>query len=117
MFFKKYVFTAMVMVLSSNVFAYEYLTSLGGPGVTINRYFVHNGGGISLLLNENVPITSQCDKKSHVYIKKEIPGYEAMVAAALAAFAAGKEIGLHGDGCDTIPFWGGSNTVPIVSDL
>ena len=106
-----------LLLFSNYSSAYEYLTSIGGPGVTINRYFVHNGGGLSLLLNENIPRPSNCTVTNHVYIKPETPGFKIMASAALAAFAAGKKIGLHGDGCELLPFWGGTQTRPIVTDL
>ena len=116
---QKYKIGLAIALLSLSGFssAYEYLTDLNGPGVTIKQYFVHNGGGLSLILNENITKPSSCNVTSHVYIKPDTVGYNVMVSAALAAFAAGKPIGLHGDGCETVPFWGGSNTRPIVTDL
>ncbi|KZY41288.1 hypothetical protein A3757_17995 [Oleiphilus sp. HI0117] len=113
----KKILAVCLLCISSDLFAYEYLTDLSGPGVTIKRYFVHKNGGLSLILNENVPKNSECNVKNHVYIKPDINGQSLMTSAALAAFASGKAIGLHGDGCETIPFWGGSSTRPIVTDL
>ena len=117
MFYKSNLALFFFLLLSSYSSAYEYLTSFSGPGVTINRYFVHTGGGLSLLLNENIPLSSNCNVTNHVYIKPETPGFDVMASAALAAFAVGREIGLHGDGCELIPFWGGTQTRPIVTDL
>ena len=107
-----------LLALSSTTFAYGYLTGIAGGGVTIDRYFVHNGGGVSLILNEDLPFNPDgCGKANHVFIKGDKPGHELMVSAALAAFASGKKIGLHGYGCEIIPFWGGSVTRPTVSEL
>jgi len=107
------------MLFSSNYsYAYGYLTKLIGPGVSINKYFVHNGGGVSLILNENFPLNpDDCGDTKHVFIKGDRAGHKAMISAALAAFASGKKIGLHSYGCEIIPFWGGTVTRPIVSEL
>ena len=107
----------ILVFVSANVSSYEYLTGFGGPGVIIDKYFVHNNGGLSLILNSNIPRSSNCDVKNHVYIKPGTGGFDLMASSALAAFASGKEVGLHGDGCETIPFWGGTSTRPVVTDL
>jgi hypothetical protein len=114
----KTLFALLTLSISSYASAYGYLTDLGGPGVTIKRYFVHNEGGVSLILNENLPHNPDgCRLTNHVYIKGDKQGHKAMVSAALAAFASGKQIGLHGYGCEIIPFWGGTVTRPTVSEL
>jgi len=105
------------ILLSSKTIAYEYLTDLNGPGVAIKQYFVHKNGGLSLILTSNITKQTSCHSKNHVYIKPETPGFQIMASAAMAAFASGKSIGMHGDGCETIPFWGGTQTRPIVTDL
>lgn len=118
---KKILFIALSALITSTPiqsFAYGYLTYLSGPGVTIKTYFVHNEGGVSLILNEAIPLNpDNCGITNHVYLKPSQAGHHAMVSAALAAFAAGKRIGLHGHNCEIIPFWGGSQTVPTVSEL
>jgi hypothetical protein len=111
-------FLFLLLTISNYSLAYGYLTKLSESGVTIKKYFVHNEGGVSLLLNEKVPYNPDgCAVTNHVYIKGDKEGHKAMISAALAAFAAGKQIGLHSYGCEIIPFWGGTSTRPTVSEL
>ncbi|XOV78402.1 MAG: hypothetical protein ACFHVJ_15830 [Aestuariibacter sp.] len=106
------------LTLSGHAIGYGYLTSLGGEGVTIKSYFVHNQGSVSLLLEQDLPLNpDNCSVKNHVYIKNDRPGHKTMIAAAMAAFSAGKKVGFHGYGCEIIPFWGGTLTRPTVSEL
>ena len=114
----KLLIACLLTLCSSHLFAYGYLTDLNGPGVRIERYFVHHAGGVSLLLKDALPHNPDgCGSTKHVFIKGDKPGHQVMVSAALAAFAAGKKIGLHGYGCEIVPFWGGTSTRPTVSEL
>lgn len=110
-------FLTLITGLSNSAHAYGYLTNLNGPGVTIETYFLHKNGGLSPILAENHLNSDECMSSNHVYLKANHPNYKNIVAAALAAFASGKEIGIHGDGCEVIPFWGGTTTRATISDL
>jgi len=104
-------------LLGSASHASGYLTGLNGPGVTISKYFVHRGGGVSIFLNDDLLNPDGCTFPRHVYIKGDSEGHKLMVSTALTAFISGKAIGLHGFGCEIIPFWGGTITVPTISEL
>lgn len=95
----------------------KYITPLNGPGVEITRYFVHKNGSISLYISGEVVNLDECTSTYRVYISHDLPGKEAMLSAALAAFASGKKIGVHGSGCSTTAFWGGTVDVPLVDNL
>ena len=117
---KKFVVISALFITSGVVLSYGYLTNLydKNGGVTIKQYFVHHNGGVSLILNENLPHNpDNCNVTNHVFIKGDKPGHKLMVSAALAAFSSGKKIGLHSFGCEILPFWGGSQTRPTVSEL
>jgi hypothetical protein len=97
-----------------------YLNSMGA-GVTPTGYMMNNLGG-----NNNYGLTiflsgilnpDSCNATDKVHIRSTAVGYKEMVAAVMAAKASGNKIGFYSSGCQTIPFWGGSTTYPIVTDL
>lgn len=92
-----------------------YLTPLG-TGVAIEKYHVHGGGGITLWVS-GINNPDGCGDTHLVHVPPTLAGYKTMVAAAMEAHALNKKIGLHASSCATIPFWGGSVTYPIVTDV
>lgn len=114
---KRVLIFVLFVVFSVNVNASGYLTSLGGPGVKITSYFTHSGGGVTLKISGSVSNPDGCEATDRVHLKGDLAGHNNMVAAALAAFASGKSVGLWSTGCETIPFWGGTSRVPIVANL
>ncbi len=112
----------MALILASiNANAGGYLTSTVDSltGVTIDNYFVHSGGEVTLFISGGAtnPDTATCDSIGKVHLKGDLPGHNNMVAAALAAFASGKKIGMYASKCTTITFWGGTVRYPIISNL
>jgi len=100
-----------------------YLTAFG-TGVPVTDYMVNNNvgyGGTSIGLTIFNPATVSnpdgCGSTSYLHIKSSAPGYKEMVAAVMSAAAAGKKIGFHSTGCELLPFFGGTTTYPIISDL
>jgi hypothetical protein len=92
-----------------------YLTELG-QGVSVNRYLIHSGGGMTIWVS-GISNPDGCGGSDRVHLKGDLPGHDKMVAAVLAASTSGKKVGFWSSGCEVIPFWGGSQTIPIVSDL
>ncbi len=95
----------------------KYITPLNGPGVDVSRVFVHKSGAISLYISGSTQNLDQCTGTNRVYIPEAVQGKEAMLSVALMAYATGKKIGMHGSGCSTTAFWGGTTDVPIVDNL
>ncbi len=95
----------------------KYITSLSGPGVDVTRVFIHHNGAVSIYISGELQNLDQCTGTFRVYIPTEVPGKDAMLSVALMAHAAGKKIGMHGSGCSTTQFWGGTVDVPIVDNL
>jgi len=97
----------------------KYFTPLGGPSVKITRFFTHSGGGVTLYISGSVQNLDGCPVTDRVHLKGDLKGHQNMVSAALMAYASGKEIGLHAQGCELIPFWGtsGGGAVPIINNL
>jgi hypothetical protein len=101
-----------------------YLTPFG-TGVAVTDYMVNNnvgyGGsaiGITILLSPNaVNNPDSCGSTALLHIKSSAHGYKEMVAAVMAAVASGRRIGFHSSGCELLPFFGGTTTYPIVTDL
>ncbi len=90
---------------------------MGGPGVEITKILAHESGAVSLYISGPVQNLDQCTSTFRVYIPSDIPGKGAMLSTALMAFASGRKIGIHGSGCSTTVFWGGTVDVPIVNNL
>ncbi len=111
------VVTGFILLFIASQVQAKYFTALNGPGVKITQYFTHSGGGITLYISGDVLNQDNCAITNRVHLKGDLPGHKNMVTAALAAFAAGNTIGLHASGCEVIPFWGGGQMTPIISDL
>ena len=93
-------------------------TNAANPGVKIKRFFAHNAGGLTLIVETTkMKNPDNCNTVQRVHLKGDREGHDQMVAAALAAFASGKSIGMYSPGCEIIPFWGSGITTPIVHDL
>jgi hypothetical protein len=101
-----------------------YLTPFG-TGVAVTDYMINNnvgnGGadiGLTILLPSIVVSNpDSCGSTGLLHIKASNPGYKEMVAAVMAAVASGRKIGFHAKGCQLLPFFGGTTTYPIISDL
>ena len=100
-----------------------YLTAFG-TGVPVTDYMVNNnvgnGGtniGLTLFNPSTVNNPDGCGSTSLLHIKSSAPGYKEMVAAVMSATASGKKLGFHAVGCELLPFFGGTTTYPIISDL
>ena len=104
------------MIVSGSAYA-KYITPLNGPGVEVTRVFIHENGGISLYISGATQNLDQCTSTFRVYIPHTVAGKDAMLSVALTAKASGKKIGIHGSGCSTTSFWGGTVDVPIVNNL
>lgn len=107
----------LFLIFSEAANAAGYLTPLSGNGVTINRYFTHSGGGVTLIISGTINNPDNCQVTDRVHLKGNLNGHNNMVSAALAAFASGKQVGLWSRGCESIPFWGGGIQTPIVENL
>ena len=94
-----------------------YLTDLNMPEVTITKVFSHQNGAVTLFVSGIPANPDSCNDITHVHIKADNLGLKNIAASALTAFAAGKKVGLYTSGCEIIPFWGGTNTRPIITDL
>lgn len=105
----------LVLALSSAVHASGFLTNLG-TGVSVTKYLMHSAGGMTLWVS-GISNPDGCSGADRVHLKGDLPGHDKMVAAVLAASASGRKVGFWSTGCAIIPFWGGTQTVPIVSDL
>lgn len=116
--------TALTVVgvsLPRAVVAAGYLTPLG-QGIEVTSYMVnngvHGGGSVGLTLwVSGISNPDSCGSIDKVHIKRTTVNYSEMVAAVISAITSGRKIGFHSTGCETIPFWGGTTTYPIVSDL
>lgn len=105
-------------LFSISTHASGYLSPLASNGVSISSYFVHSSGAVTLMLNSVTPSNpDSCAVTTRVHLKGNLDGHQNMVAAALAAFASGKKVGLYSSGCESIPFWGGNIQTPIISNL
>jgi len=114
---KKVFFALLVIIgLSSSAVA-KYVTPLSGPGVDVDRVFIHSSGAISIYITGETLNLDQCKSTFRVFIPHDLPGKDAMLSTALFAYASGKKIGIHGSGCSTTSFWGGTVDVPIVNNL
>jgi hypothetical protein len=108
-------------VLAQAVEAGGYLTPMR-VGVTVTDYMVNNNvghptiGGLTIFVS-GISNPDGCGGTDMVHIKNTAPGYKEMFAAVVAAVAQGKKIGFHASGCETLPFWGGSTTFPVITDL
>ena len=114
--FRKLLFIT-ALLLPGAVFAAGYMTDLGAPEATITQVFTHSGGGVTLFISGAPENPDTCDSPGLVHLKGDLPGHNQMVSAALTAFAAGKKVGLYTVGCEIIPFWGGTQDHPIISNL
>jgi hypothetical protein len=98
-----------------------YLTPLRA-GIEVTDYMVNNNtgsgniGGLTIWVS-GISNPDGCTGTDKVHIKNSATGYKEMVAAVLSAVALGKKIGFHSSGCEGLPFWGGTLTYPMVSDL
>lgn len=111
-------FFLIISLFSTSSLA-KYVTPLGGPGVEITKYFTHESGGVTLYISGNKINLDNCAATYRVYIPHDLDptGRNSLASAALTAFVSGKNIGLHASKCQTTPFWGGTEEVPIINNL
>lgn len=106
-----------VAFFSSLTFASGYLVHLG-KGVEVLKVHAHSGGGLTIWVNSaDLMNPDSCTRKDKVHIRSSLAGYDAMVTLIMTAYTSKKKIGLWSTGCSVIPFWGGSQTYPIVTDI
>lgn len=105
----------IALCASFAVHASGYLTPLGN-GVPVTRYLMHPTGAMTLWVS-GISNPDGCGGTDRVHLKGDLPGHDKMVAAVLAASASGRRIGFWSRECEIIPFWGGTQTVPIVEYL
>ena len=114
---KKYLLAAFIFTLSSQALAYGYITG-HGYGIDIEKFHVHNGGGITLWVDSSRMMNpDNCTHKDKVFISASDEGYDVAVSVVLAAYMGGKKIGFWSPGCTTLPFWGGTNTYPRANNI
>lgn len=97
------------------IWASGYLTPYG-TGVKVNKITVHGGGGATLWVS-GISNPDECGDTGLVHIKGDLPGQATMISTVLTAYSSGKKIGLWSNGCEVIPFWGGTTTRPLVHTL
>ena len=83
----------------------------------VTRVFIHESGAVSIYISGDVVNLDKCTSTFRVYIPETLESKDSMLSVALMAYASGKKIGIHGSGCRTTPFWGGTVDVPIVNNL
>ena len=106
----------MLFLVANSVHA-KYITALNGAGVTIERVFVHESGAVSIYINGGIANLDQCTSTFRVYIPPTAKAKDEMLSLALFAYASAKRVGFHGSGCSTTPFWGGTQDVPVVTNM
>jgi len=103
-----------LLVLPVSAFSSGYLTPLG-TGIAIDKVHANADGSITLWINSSsISNPDNCGRTDKVHIKA-IGGYETLVSVVLTAFAMEKKLGLWSNGCEIIPFWGGTLTFPVAN--
>lgn len=103
-------------------YASGYLTPMG-QGVVLSSYVINNSvppglsTGMTLVVSGAIANPDACGATDKIHIPGTVPNYSALVAAVMAASAAGQSIGFWSSGCAVIPFWGGAVTYPQVWTL
>ena len=106
------------IAFSPAAFASGYL-SPSGSGVSIQKIHAHENGGFTMWVHPaHVSNPDGCGGTSLLHVPASTPGYDTLLSVALAAYVSGRKLGLYSRyGCAVIPFWGGTTTRPLVSDL
>ncbi|MCG7535190.1 hypothetical protein [Pseudoalteromonas sp. OOF1S-7] len=94
-----------------------YMTGLYDTTATVSGVFVHSNGGVTLFVKGLERKAGSCDNIGNVHIRADNPAKSHFLSVALTAFAAEQKIGLYMAGCEVIPFWAGTATYPIISEL
>ena len=113
---KQLICAISLVALANIAVAGGYLTNFSSEGVTITKYFVHSNSAITFFVSGTVN-SNDCSSGNQVHIRTDTAGRDEMISAVMLAFASGKKIGLYYSRCEVLPFWGGTNTYPIISDL
>ena len=107
----------LIALYSPLGFSAGYLTPLG-QGLEIQKIHAHNGGGLTIWIDSKDNLNpDNCNDPQKVHIRSTNPGLQNMMALVMTAYATGKKIGLWSPKCETIPFWGGTQTRAIINDL
>ena len=108
----------ILLLLPATAFSSGYLTPLG-TGVDVSRIHAHENGGFTMWVDpSSIANPDSCARTDKVHVKPTTPGYDTLLSVALSAYVSGNKIGMWSHhGCAIIPFWGGPNSFPIVSDL
>ncbi|PHR54845.1 MAG: hypothetical protein COA47_14870 [Robiginitomaculum sp.] len=115
---KKILLVILISILPAHAFAFSgYLTPLA-EGVSINKYLLHRSGEMTIwVTNTSISNPDNCTNTDRVHIRASLAGSQNMIAAVMTAYASGQKVGFHSSGCSVIPFWGGTQTVPIISEI
>jgi len=106
----------LIMFFPVSSFSSGYLTPLG-TGIEVQKIHAHSNGSITLwVLSSSIANPDNCGRTDKVHIKA-VGEYKTLVSMVLTAYASGKKIGLWSNGCEIIPFWGGSLTFPVVNNI
>lgn len=115
--FGKALAVVMLLISSSASMAAGYITDFSGEGVSVYKYFVHTTGAVTFFVTGAQHNPDGCYSIGQFHIKSDTTGRKEMISALMMAFAAGKKVGLYSSKCEVIPFWGGTNEYPIISNL
>lgn len=115
---RKLLVVFVMLFTAQNAVAFSgYLTPLG-EGVPVNLYLLHRSGEMTIwVTNTSISNPDNCMNTDRVHISASLAGSQNMMAAVMTAYASGQKVGFHSSGCSTIPFWGGTITVPIISEI
>lgn len=92
-----------------------YLTPLNS-GIVINEYLLHNNGALTVFTS-GLSNPDNCTVVNRVHIRETHVNIEKFTAAIMSAAETGKKVGFYALSCATTHFWGGTQTVPIISDI
>jgi len=114
---KKLLFILVVALFSSTTMAQGYLVHLG-KGVEILKVHAHSAGGLTVWVDSSKLMNpDSCTAVDKVHIQSSLAGYDAMVTMIMTAYTSKKKIGFWSTGCSVLPFWGGTRTYPIVTNI
>lgn len=113
----KKIFVVALTMFSSITFASGYLVKLG-EGVEISKVHAHSAGGLTLWVDASKLMNpDSCSYLNKVNIQSSQAGYDAMVTVIMTAYTTKKKIGFWSSGCQVLPFWGGTQTFPVVTNI
>ncbi len=105
----------LLLGATSTSYAGGYLTSLS-TGIVISEYLLHETGGMTVFTS-GLSNPDSCTRVDRVHIDKDHSQIEVYRAAIITAAETGKKVGFYASHCATTHFWGGTQTVPIISNI